>query len=804
MQSLSLSILFVIFCLGALSQAQTSARIQGLTISAESLFRDNETESVVLEGKVQVINKDQHISCDKARINLRSHRLELYGNAKVISPTATMGGDQIFLDYETNTGVMVNGYVQSGNVLFEGEMIQKTGDNDFFVVKADYTTCNNCPSSWGFSGSQIRAELGGYAFIKNSILKVGSVPVLWLPYLVVPLKSDRQTGLLTPQFELEDKGGVAIAQPIFFALAKNKDATYTLKNYEFRGPKSLLNYRYVLSDSSSGEFDTAFLRDLVFKNDSRVNDFRTSEKKGTAINRWFLKYDHYLELPDDFIHRIQLNNASDLQYPKDFSRETKNHGDSSMENRMSFTKNTIDQHWSVDSSYHINLLQSDPLGGNDNAVHRLPELRFSQKQRTISDTRFVYAFDFNFVNFARSGPAYDDLSRWVPTPDQPASVRYQTNRCGNPLADRNDPNCTPVYDGVFNPYNDFIRTGQRIDFEPTIYYPVKVIEKVDLVPRLSFRETRYSFPIENYSETYRRYLRAGVSTSTTLNRIYGDLNDPLSDRYKHEIQPEISYTTTPWIQQNSHPFWGFKKDELDAPFTSRDSISDGDLNSDYGLQFDHYDRLYDRNLVTFALTNRLVEKKWVSGAPTYKQIASFKVAQSYDAHQASRSDPNREPWSSVSAVLDVRLDFFETRTQMNYYPYQKVTNTATQFRLTNSQGQFFEFVVNRQDTIVPGQQVDSSKRTETLTFQTGFTTRYLNLVGQFVYDSNWIQLQDSNRIKSWAYIAQIKPPGDCWLINVSHNQTIGGSSLIAVNFEFTFAGTPTAPPQKEALKELLF
>lgn len=790
--------------IGVFAQAQTSARIQGLTISADSLFRDNENESVVLEGKVQVVNKDQHISCDKARINLRAHRLELYGNAKVISSKAVMGGDQIYLDYESNTGLMINGYVQSGNVLFEGEMIQKTGENDFFVVKADYTTCNNCPSSWGFSGSQIRAELGGYAFIKNSILKFGSVPILWLPYLVVPLKSDRQTGLLTPQFEREDKGGFAIAQPVFFALAKNKDATYTFKNYEFRGPKSLLNYRYVLSDNSAGEFDTAFLRDLVFKDDSRINDFRSAEKKGSAINRWFLKYDHYLELPEDFVHRMQINNASDLQYPKDFARETKNHGDPAMENRMSITKNSIDNHLSVDSSYYINLLQSDPLGGNDSAVHRLPEVRFSQKQKNINDTKLVYAFDLDLVNFARSGPAYDDLTLIPTSSTQVAPVRYQTNRCGKPTADRTDATCSPIYDGKFDPYNDLIRTGQRLDIQPTIYYPMKVMEKIDIVPKLSFRETRYSFPIQNYSETFRRYVRAEVGTSTTVNRIYGDLNDPLSDRYKHEIQPEISYTTTPWLKQGNHPFWSFSPDETDSPFASRDSISDGDLGGKYGLQFDHYDRVFDRNLVTFAVTNRLVEKKWVDGAPTYKQIASLKVSQSYDAHQASRSDPNREPWSNISAILDVRLNAFETRTQMNYYPYQKVTNTSSRFRLTNTEGQFFEFEVNRQDTIVPGQQVDSSKRTETLTFQTGFTTRYLNLVGQFVYDANWIQSQETNRIKSWAYIAQIKPPGDCWLITLNHNQTVGGSTVIGLNFEFTFGGTPTAPLQKEALKELIF
>jgi LPS-assembly protein len=126
---------------------------------------------------------------------------------------STIGGDQIWFDYESNTGVISKGFVQSGNVIFEGELINKTGENDYYVVKADYTTCTNCPASWSFQGSQIRAELGGYAFIKNSFLKFGGVPVFWIPYLIVPLKSDRQTGLLTPEFESSQAGGLTVSQP---------------------------------------------------------------------------------------------------------------------------------------------------------------------------------------------------------------------------------------------------------------------------------------------------------------------------------------------------------------------------------------------------------------------------------------------------------------------------------------------------------------------------------------------------------------------------------------------------------------
>ncbi len=750
---------------------------------------------------MQIVHNDEHIKANHAKIFLKSKKVELVGRVQIMTTKVTLGADQANLDYESNTGLLFNGYVQSGSVMFEGDLIEKVGEDEYSVSQANYTTCTNCPSSWSFTGSKIRAELGGYAYIKNSVLKIGSVPVFWLPYLVVPLKSDRQTGLLTPQFEKSDPGGLAVAQPVFFALSRNQDATYTFKNYEFRGPKSMLNYRYMLSEDSYGELDSAWIRDLIFKNQDRVNQFRSADQLNQPINRWFYKYEHYIELPSGVVNRLQLNNASDLQYSSDFPKETKSHAEPALENRVSISKNTEFQHWSVDSSYYINMLQSNPLGGNDSAIHRFPELKWSQTQQNLNDTNFVYSIDLDYLNLTRSGPAYDDLSEFTNTDG--TKTKYQTNSCGSIYFDKTNPACKNVYDGKFDKSTDFIRTGQRLDFKPAIYYPMKIDNKIEFVPKLIFRETHYRFQLPEDSDTYRRYARGEISARTTFSRTFGDLKDPMSNRYKHEIYPEITYSRTPWIESSSHPFWG-TSDQSEAPFSSQYKISDGDLASPYGLQFDYNDRVYDRYLVTFGVTQKLIEKMWKNGSPLYRQLASLKITQSYDGYQESRNDPNKEPWSSLAAILDVRGDQFETSTSINYFPYQKVTNTKARIRLSNEKGQFFQVQTTKEYSIVPGKEVDSSARTEDYTFRTGFESRHINLMGQFVYDANWINSTRTSRIKSWAYITQFKPPGDCWLITFIHNQTTGSPATFFVNFEFSFDGQPKPPIPPDTLNDLTF
>lgn len=744
------------------------------------MFRDSENETVEIEGNVQIIYQDQHLSCQRARINLRAKTVDAIGDVLVVTPEATIGGERVILDYSNSTGMIFQGYVQSGTVFFEGSLIHKTSETDYLSEDAKYTTCTTCPEAWSFSGKNIRAELGGYAYIKNTLLRFAGIPVFWLPYLIVPLKSDRQTGLLTPELESSGSGGVAISQSVFWAMSRSQDATFTLKNYELRGLKGLTNYRYVLTDKSSGELDAGFLQDRVFANDKRLNNFRNADSKGDLVNRWFLRYNHYYDMPEGFVVRAQLNNASDLQYPQDFPLETLNHGDAAMENRVSVTKNTDGTHYSADASYYKNMLQSDPLAGNNDSVHRLPELRYSKVQSKIGTSDFLYSLDLNYVNFARSNFAYDDLVT-------SAKGRHIKAGPGAACADidwEKNPACSPVRDGTYNPNDDLIRTGQRLDFRPTLYRPIR-FENLDLLPQVSYRETQYTFPVGETKHNARRYVRAEISAKTTFSKIFGDKTELQGDRYKHEVQPELRFTTIPWIDHLSHPFFGSSA-STETQFSNQENISDLDLNGPYGLQFDYNDRVYDRKLVTFALVNKLTRKTWVAGTPQYLQFLTWRLAQSHDLYQAENS-ANPEPWSDILSDLRLYLNRLEIYQRANYYPYQRVTNTSTRVRVYNRELDFFEVAhILAYSGITPGSKVNRDLRTEDISYSAKKGFKWFDFVGKLTYDQN--PAEGKNYLKSWGYGAQVKLPGDCMFFNVTHYRITGGDTNFKLSFNFIWDG----------------
>lgn len=786
----------LLFALGVLSSsgafAQASAKIQGVLLNADSMFRDSENEVMELEGNVQIVMQTQHIKADKARVNFRTRQAQLNGHVEIASQKTTVGGSAATLDYENNTGVVYDGFVQSGPVVFSGSVLQKVNEDEYYVSNADFTTCTNCPPTWGFSGSNIRAELGGYAYIKNSFLKIASVPVFWLPYLIVPLKSDRQSGLLTPRLLGDQAGGIAVSESYFWAISRSSDATFGLTNYEKRGPKAFGEYRYVLNENSYGNFSAAALVDRVFKNDTRVTSFENADNLGQDITRWYAKYDHYYDMPGGYIQRAQINLASDLQYPKDFPEETGNFGDPAMDNRFSLTKNSFANHFSVDSSYYVNVLQSDPIASNTNAVHRMPEIRYSQTQQKIANSQFLYSYNLDYVNFARAGQSYDNMT-------VNNGVRFSSNTCNDPKDYDTKPGCSLVQDGEFDPTKDLLRTGQRLDMTGTITRPIQIGDYLDVLPALTYRETDYEFNAGDDRSNARRYIRATLGAKTSISRVFVTGEGPKADKYKHEIVPEIVGTTVPWLYHPSHPFFGTDTDP-DPTFYYTDYLSDNDVNGTHGVQFDYNDRIYERGLVTFAINNKLIQKRWIGDSPQYLQIASLKLYQSYDTHQASLRNPTRDPWSDLTAILDMRFQQFQTYTILTYLQDLRVTNVNSRVRLTNEFGQFFQVQWTKTyNRPVPGQiAVDLEKsRVEDYTFGAGFQSGYLNLMGKFVYNANWANTESQNRITSWAYVAQFKPPGDCWVINITQYLPTDGNTKTTMDFAFNFDGTPkpALPPE---------
>ncbi len=197
---------------------------------------------------------------------------------------------------------------------------------------------------------------------------------------------------------------------------------------------------------------------------------------------------------------------------------------------------------------------------------------------------------------------------------------------------------TPLYFGWGTDYTRFWREegvrGHRLDLHPRLSFPLMLMKAVRLEPEAGFRETLYlprhgprspsdGERMMNEFET-REIPDFTVSTSTLLGRIF-EGGWGWIERWKHQIEPEISYTYIPRVSQDDLPV------------------------------FDELDRIDYTNAITYGLTNTLSGRiRQGGGGHTYRELLRLTVSQSYSFGEPFTEEPGGERgryFSDIEAEL---------------------------------------------------------------------------------------------------------------------------------------------------------
>lgn len=718
------------------------------------MLRDTSNSTIHLKGNVQLIINQQYLSCDEAYINTKEKTLQAIGGVIFTTPEVYGEADKMFLNYENNTGVIYDGFLQSGQVSFESRLIYKTADNEYEVIDGYYTSCTTCPPAWSIYGAKIKASFGGYAKIKNAVFRVSQVPSLWLPYLIVPLKSERQSGVLTPGFENSSRGGSAFSLPYFWVFNESSDATISLKRYEFSGNKINLNYRYILSPNSSGELNTAWINDRAFYKD---NDRIDAASSSQSLDRWYLNYKNYFELPNHYVQRTNINLASDLQYPIDYASEFPYSGDPALENHASITKNTDSTSFSLDSTSYINLLKTDPLADNDDAVHRMPELNYQLMNQKLAESPFYYSFKLNYANFSRSSFSYDKIDSSIYN----SLIYDETYR---PVIENN---------GTYAANTDLIRTGQRLKLRPSISLPMH-FGIFDVQASLDYQESLYQFAVSQDPNAHSRFLQSKLKAQTNFSRVYQNDENP-NESYQHSIEPQLEYTRLPYLEQSEHPFFGTAYLE---PYNSDLILTDGDK-----LQFDFTDRFTDRNILKFSLINVWTQKQIKDQKHDYKQVLHWTLSQSYDFYEKNVvEEEKREPWSAISSKLRLNLNQYQVFNDLYYYPYQNHVNSNSYVRYTFMGSSYLQLAYEQSFKIKKGEDVDLDTRKQDWRLLARLDSGFFDLETDVSYSTV------THKITRYRAGFVVTPLGKCWNIKFIRDVATNGEYTDFLSFNLLFDG----------------
>jgi LPS-assembly protein len=561
-------------------------------IRCDTLSYDRDKGIFVAEGNVEIIRGGVTLEADRVELNEMTSDAVASGHVVLREGGDVLKCDRLESNLRTQMGSITNGtlFTRKGNFYITGERAERLAERTYRVYDASFTTCDIASPDWKFTAKRLDITLEGYAVVRGPVFYIKGVPVLYIPVGIFPVKRERQTGFLIPNFGYSSKFGPEVFTAFYWAISKNMDATFYLDrlgDHRGRGWNEGIEFRYALRRDTDGKLTFYFCDDQVEDDE-----------------RWGLFFKHQGGIWRDFYAKADVAVVSDDAYVVDF--------DEFIPDETLIDARTMSQ------------LESTVFGGRNWA-------------------RFNLLGEVSVIDDLTVEEHRGTLQR-VPT------LEFVALKQGLPR--------TPLYFGWGTDYTRFWRRegirGQRLDLHPRLSLPLLLLKTIRVEPEAGFRETLY-LPSNGPKNPYtgermmdefesREIPDFTISTSTVVNRVY-EAKWWNFERWKHQIEPEISYTYIPRVNQDNIPM------------------------------FDELDRINYTNAVTYGLTTTADGKiRQAGGGSTVRELLRFTVFQSYSFGEPfweeERSGRGRY-FSNIEAELWLNpLQYVNVLGDLAYNPYK--------------------------------------------------------------------------------------------------------------------------------------
>ena len=430
--------------------------------------------------------------------------------------------------------------------------------------RSTYTTCDPSQPVWKLAAPQIEVDNDeGFGTARNAVLRVGKVPVMYMPWFKFPIDDRRLTGLLYPKLSLSGRNGFDYAQPIYFNLAPNYDDTLTPRWMSRRGLMLDNEFRY-LYGGGRGQLDTEWM----------PHDSLRDRERGKVV------FSGYHNIDSHWQARASLAWVSDERYMEDFANRLLGVTASNLQSTAglygtgrTWTAGLMADHWQL-TDY------------------------------TLTEAALPYSRQPRLF-----GTWDDSFGRWFQAGVYAEAVRFT----------HDDIHGKTIVDGEYVRDGSLTRMdgGSRLDIKPYVSMPLAGAAWY-ITPTLAWRYTAYDLDRGLADSIRRNQLVAdGIDPATaTPEQLRGNTTPHRSlpiasldmglffDReteiggksYLHTLEPRLFYLNTPYRDQRDLPLFD----------TRAFTFSWGQLFRD--SRFTGADRQNDANQLTTALTTRLIRQ----------------------------------------------------------------------------------------------------------------------------------------------------------------------------------------------------
>jgi LPS-assembly protein len=482
-----------------------------------------------------------------------THRIEARNNVVFLRGEERLSGDKLTMDLSSGKGTFENalGYTAPG-VFLEAKRVERLDARTYKIESGKFTSCAQPTPRWSFSATSATVKVDDHILAKNVLVKVKAVPAFYMPVFMYPIQEDqRSTGLLFPRFGKDSYRGYVIGGGFFWAMGRSFDQTFYFDNYSQYGQGYGHEFRYALASPSN-----ATLRTYLF------------HRKQNGQTAW--EYDVNWAAVQMLPGKVRLAVRAQESSTTDFQEQFQDDLDlASRRNR--FSNFSLQRSFGPTSLQLIASSNDTFYGGTEDFIRRrqLPSFQVGMAPWKIWRTGMVFSYD----------------------------ARADSLQVG-------DQNRVDKYG--------------RYDFNPRLSRPL-ALSFVQITPEVQWRHSRYAvsdLDPENYGNqdlsgppVSREYSEASVEMrGPNFSKVFNTPGNFYSDRYKHVIGPEVTWTYR----------------------TPADSFSVVPI-------FDGYDAIQATNELRYALVQRFYSKRRgaAGGRAEPYEFLTWRVGQTYYANAAA-------------------------------------------------------------------------------------------------------------------------------------------------------------------------
>lgn len=352
-----------------------------VSIEADTLTFDQAAATYHAAGRVHLQKGGLILTSDQVEWNTETGDAVARGEVRVVEPSGEMTAAEMSLNLDSGRGRLRQGriFLKEQNFHLAGDEIEKVGDMSYRVTGGTFTTCDGEKPSWKFGANRLDVTLGRYARARHVLFYIHDIPILYTPYLIYPVKTERESGLLMPRFGISEKRGTQLSLAWYQVIARNMDATLFLDYLSEMGVGKGIEYRYILGEDNDGT--------AKFYHISGMDDGDT---------RYALDWRHLGTLPGQVRLAADVEYVSSRDYFADFGEVAEEYNKDQAQSVVTASRSWRKVNLTGQLKYTKDLLQS-----NEQTLQRLPEIDLSVIRQRLGASPFYLGFDGTSTYFWR-------------------------------------------------------------------------------------------------------------------------------------------------------------------------------------------------------------------------------------------------------------------------------------------------------------------------------------------------------------------------------------------------------------------